>query len=83
MHDEVDEVREALWQHHRVLYGAFDYYSTLYSDNENSPGEPDVFNMSFTAYMAMVASGATAHHAQLPVHAQCSAHRTPLRRRPS
>ena len=83
VHDEVDEVREALWQHHRVLYGAFDYYSTLYSDNENSLGEPDVFNMSFTAYMAMVASGATAHHAQLPVHAQCSAHRTPLRRLPS
>ena len=48
---EVDEVREALWQHHRMIYGAFDYYSVLYSENENAPGEPDVFNMSFNAFM--------------------------------
>ena len=35
-----------------MIYGAFDYYAVLYSENENSPGEPDVFNMSFNAYMA-------------------------------
>lgn len=52
VHDEVDEVKEALWQHHRMIYGAFDYYATLYSDNENAPGEPDVFNISLNGYMA-------------------------------
>ena len=46
-------MRETLWQHHRLLYGAHDYYSCLYSDNENAPGEPDVFNISFHAFMNM------------------------------
>ena len=54
VHDEVDEVREQLWRHHRLLYNTFDFYSALYSENENSPGEPDVFNMSFNAYMNVV-----------------------------
>ena len=50
-HDEVEEVKEVLWQHHRLLYGAFDYYAALYSDMENAPGEPDIFNISFPAFM--------------------------------
>ena len=39
---EVEEVREALWQHHRLVYGAYDYYSCLYSDMEvrNLPVAP-------------------------------------------
>jgi hypothetical protein len=48
---EVEEVREALWQHHRLIYGAYDYYSALYSENENALGEPDIFNISFASYM--------------------------------
>ena len=51
---EVEEVREALWRHYHALYGAFDYYAVLYSENENAPGEPDVFNMSFNAFMQFV-----------------------------
>ena len=58
-HDEVDEVREACFQHHRLIYGAFDYYATLYSDNENAPGEPDVFNISFNGYMKFAAVSGT------------------------
>ena len=47
VHDEVDEVREALWQHHHLLYGYYDWFATVYSENENAPGEPDVYNISF------------------------------------
>lgn len=50
--DEVDEVQAVLWQHYRMVYGAFDYYAVLFSENENAPGEPDVFNISLNAYMA-------------------------------
>ena len=53
-HDEVDEVREALWQHHRAIYGCFEYYSALYSDTETAPGEPDVYNMTLNAYMVWI-----------------------------
>jgi len=53
-HDEVDEVREVLWQHHRMLYGAHEYYSTLYSEVETTAGEPDVYNTSFKGFMAWV-----------------------------
>ena len=45
-------MREALWSHHRLVYGAYDYYAALYSDNENAPGEPDVFNVSFASASA-------------------------------
>ena len=29
-HPEVAEVRDALWKHQRMLYGAYDYYSALH-----------------------------------------------------
>ena len=32
------QVREVLWQHHRQLYGAHEYYSTLYSEVETTAG---------------------------------------------
>ena len=54
VHDEVDEVKEALFQHHRMIYGAFDYYSALYSEQESTQGEPDVFNMTFASFMSLV-----------------------------
>jgi len=54
-HDEIDEVSDALWKHHRVVYGIFEYYSTLYSDVETSSGEPDVYAMSFNGWMRFVA----------------------------
>ena len=53
-HDEVDEVREALWAYAFEIYGAFDYYAVLFSEVENAAGEPDVFNMSFNAYLEFV-----------------------------
>jgi hypothetical protein len=30
---QVDEVREALWQHHKLLYNAYDHYALLYTDD--------------------------------------------------
>jgi hypothetical protein len=51
---EVSDAREALWMQPRVLFGAFDHYAALYSEGETSPGEPDVFNISFNAYMHFV-----------------------------
>lgn len=54
VHDEVDEVRDTLWQHARTIYGAFDFYAALYSDGQAVPGEPDVFNLPMNAYMALV-----------------------------
>ena len=33
---EVDEVREALWQHHRLVYNAYDHYACLYSESEHA-----------------------------------------------
>lgn len=52
-HDEVDEVRDALFRHVRMVYGAFDYYAALSSELDPS-GEPDVFNISFDAFMQFV-----------------------------
>ena len=43
-------MREALFRHHRVIYGAFDYYATLYS--EEAISEVDVWNLTFNAYLA-------------------------------
>ena len=48
---EVDRVREVLWQHHRLIYGSFDYYASLYSEGQTAEGEPDVYNMSFNAFL--------------------------------
>lgn len=53
-HDEVDEVHDVLFAQHRLIYGAFEYYSVAYSENELSKGEPDVWSISFTAYMHLV-----------------------------
>ena len=53
-HDEVDEVREALWANARHIYAAHEYYSALYSDHETVTGEPDVYNMTLNAYMSWV-----------------------------
>ena len=51
-HPEVAEVMEMLWRHHKVIYNAFDYYSSLFSEIELAAGEPDVFNISFNAFMS-------------------------------
>lgn len=48
---EVGEVKEALWQHYKVIYGAYDYYSMLYTNDGDGPEEPDTFNITFAAYM--------------------------------
>ena len=55
-HEEVREVREELWRHHHILYGVFEYYCVLYSETETSKGEPDVFSMSFNAWMNFVSA---------------------------
>ena len=48
---EVKEVKEALWTHYKLIYGAYDYYSMLYTDDGGGPEEPDLFNITFAAYM--------------------------------
>ena len=43
-------MREALFRNHRIIYGAFDYYASLYS--EEAIAEVDVWNLTFNAYLA-------------------------------
>ena len=52
-HDEVDEVRDTLFEHHRAIYGAFDYYACMHSagDLTLSACEADVFNINLNAYL--------------------------------
>ena len=38
----------------RTASGAFEYYSTRFSDGVNKNGEPDVFNLTFNGFMAFV-----------------------------
>jgi len=54
IHDEVDEVREVLWEYQAVLNGAFDYYAALFSEAEVTAGEPDIYHISFNGFMAWV-----------------------------
>lgn len=51
MADEVEEVIDAMWNNHRIIYGAFDYYACLYSEATNALGEADVYNISFNAFL--------------------------------
>jgi hypothetical protein len=53
-YEVVDGVREQLRRHRRAIYGCFDYYAILYSETETVEGEPDVFNVSFNAFMSFV-----------------------------
>ena len=57
---EVDEVRDALWEHAKLIYGAYDYYACLYSESGEPVGddskaavEVDVYNISFASFMNM------------------------------
>ena len=50
------QVREALWQHHRLIYGAYDYYSALYSENENALGEVQSTHAPPSSYHPVVAT---------------------------
>jgi CRP-like cAMP-binding protein len=45
-----DEVKEILWQHHHILFGAFDYYCCLFDTGKDAHGEVDAFMMSYKAY---------------------------------
>ena len=57
-YEGVNRVRTVLWRHRRVIYNAFDYYAVLHSDtvtsSASSLGEPDVFSISFNAFMSFV-----------------------------
>ena len=56
MHDEVQEVHDALWHCAHEIYGAYDYYCVLHSNDENAKGEPDVFNITFNSYLEFIRS---------------------------
>lgn len=58
IHDEIDEVRAVLSRHQALVYGVFDYLAALFSDHEHVPGEPDIFNITFQAFMTLVRSHA-------------------------
>ena len=36
--EEVEHVREALWKHARTIYGAFDYFAAVMSENLDTAG---------------------------------------------
>ena len=50
VHDSVDATKEALWQHHELLYRVFDYYCTIYGSKRTASGEYDIFNMNLNAF---------------------------------
>lgn len=47
-------MRAALWAHHRLLYNAFDYYAALFSEGEVASGEPEIYLVTFAAFMSLV-----------------------------
>ena len=54
LHDEINEVADALWKYARLLYGAFDYYAAHFAERDKKTGEYDLFNMTFNSYLKMV-----------------------------
>ena len=43
-----------LWRYHKVVYGSFDYYSALLSNERDKSGELAIWQMSFSAYLEFV-----------------------------
>ena len=50
-HDSVDATRETLWEHHRVVYGAYDYYAALSEDRRDTDGELPVWHITFNQFL--------------------------------
>ena len=51
--NEVSKVKEVLVINQHLIYNCFDYYTATFSEIDTSGmNEPDVFNMSFNAYLA-------------------------------
>ncbi|KAL1515733.1 hypothetical protein AB1Y20_002349 [Prymnesium parvum] len=63
---EVEHVREVLWKHCRTIYGTFDYFAVLMSNSSDLGGEPDIYNISFTAYLEFCRVGQLGHKRDLP-----------------
>ena len=53
-HDGVGHVRDTLLARSRLLYGAFDYYAALHSETQTVVGEPNIYSISFNAFMSFV-----------------------------
>ena len=49
---EVAEAKEAVWDHHMLIYGAFDYYSAEYSGTADEHAEHNVYSLNFSGYLA-------------------------------
>ena len=64
-YEEVERVTNVLWKYHRLIYGAFDHYSTIYSEKAAEKGETtqdrakeeDVFHISFNAFIVFCRDG--------------------------
>ena len=48
----MEDVKEALFQYHRTIYGAFSYYAVLASAQEYD--DIDAFNVTFNGYLAFL-----------------------------
>ena len=45
--DAVESTMEALWHHHHLIYGAFDYYAALMEGKRDSHGEVAIWSISY------------------------------------
>ena len=53
-HAGVDRAHEALRARAHLVYGAFDYYAALHSEVLTVAGEPNIYSLTFNAFMAFV-----------------------------
>lgn len=66
--DEVEHVRETLWTHARVIYGAFDYWAALYSKAVDAMSEPTVYDISFPSFLHFCRCVKIPHPQDLPAY---------------
>ena len=57
VHDAIDDVGNALWEHSNLIYGSFDYYASIIEGGRDAHGEVDIFALTYNAYTAFVHDG--------------------------
>ena len=66
VHKAVLAAKEALWNHHDLLYNAFLYYSLVFDTKRDEQGEFDLDNMVFNSYMEFARDNVVVH-GDLPI----------------
>ena len=51
IHDVVEAVEATLWEYHKVVYGVYDYYSSLMEERKDTHGELSIWAISYNAYL--------------------------------